>query len=1052
MSEQTSASESDGNGHRTASVSPAEHDVSELLAAIAAGDGKAIAQAVDSIAAVEGIAGPLHIREAVQRAGLADKMLDVLSAYSNSENTSVAWAHFSLGATFLGRPDLALDAARTGFKIDPADPNAAFMLIVNANDRGDFQEALNVAAELYQHVEAAKTDPALVLQFARAQIGIGQPVEALSLLDAQLPKLTKSGLGFDGWFLRARALRAIPERLAQAVGAWEAAIKAATIPAQVDHARDGLIETLGKLQKYDAALKQLDVAIENAASEQQRFIWSKVRPSLLARTGDVAGALSAAEEVLKTATNPTDRVELRLLQARIATFGKLWAQAAAYFDATLVEIASAPDQPPDAVEKIRFEKIQSIGSSKFELVTADLDALEAAWTKQTWPVAIDLRIVAMVASDQGSNALTWLDAKVASSPALADHPAAYQLRGEIQLKLNGLDAALPEYERAMNVADRFRDDPRAWAAALMGGFIMQRWRAVVDAYHELGRTTQNNQDASLRMFTAQAHLRLGEFELAINLTDGELPGAAPAVQAIRDSTRAEAQFRLGRVDEALATADAALQRAKDSDVPGQFVLLLNLLRAQALNAQEKFAEAYDAATAAIEVPDEPSGTLKGLTSFVRLAAYMQRSACSYRLGNIADAHRDVDTVITGYEQMRDTSIVRAVKSAPEFDQFEYSLWFAKAAILDAEQRTEEALTAYQRAEAFETDGNAATVGLGYALIGTGAFAESLDLFVKALARATSARERSDACAGHGRALVRLGRFQEAVAALQAALGERLTDPEKDPQVFELLGIAYDALERYGAANRAFRRAWKLSKPEKRTTNLVRGITSAELRLNNPKGALDFLDKVCAEIEQWRQDNPEATDEPCFEILEDSKLIFNRALALDGIGKRRAAIRCLARASQAGLDQAREVLNRFDTPDKLTRWTNDWFGLQARLRRRVLGFVLVAIALTGFGAPLFQWWADGKIGWYVLMVPSIVALLLLALPNIKSIGYGNAKVEFGADPLPATGREATAVGAPGRFDAPVPAAALLSNLTEDRKGPPEFEVSISLSHQQVGLLK
>jgi tetratricopeptide (TPR) repeat protein len=1052
MSEQAPASESHGNGHRVAAVSPAEHDVSELLAAIAAEDGKAIAEAVDKIAAAQGIAGALHIREAVLKAGLGDKMLDVLKSYSNSENTSVAWAHLSLGATFLGYPELALDAARTGFKIDPADPNAAFMLIVSANDRGDFQEALNVAAELYQHVEAARNDPALVVQFARAQIGIGEPLQALSLLDASLPNLTKNGLGFDGRFYRARALRAIPERLTQAVDAWEAAIEAATIPAQIDHARDGLIETLVKLQKYDAALKQLELAMENAANEPQRFMWSKVRPSLLARTGDVAGALNAAEDVLKTATNPKDRLELRLLQARIATFGKLWAEAGAYFDQALVEIASAPDRTNDAVETIRFEKIQSIGSFRFELVSADLDALDAAWTKQTWPVPIDLRIVAMLASEQGSNALTWLDERVATSPALANHPAAYQLRGEIQLKLKGLDAALPEYEQAINVAECFRDDPRAWAAALMGSFIMQRWKAVVEAYQQLGRTTQNNQDPSLRMFAAQAHLRLGEFELAINLTDDELPASAPAIQAVRDSTRAEAQFRLGLVDEALATADAALRRAKDSAVPAQFLLLLNLLRAQALNAKEKFAEAYDAATTAIKVQDDSDASLKGLTSFVRLAAYMQRSAASYRLGNIADAHRDVDTVIMGYEQMRDTSIVRVVTSAPEFDQFEFSLWFAKAAILDAEQRTEEALAAYQRAEPFETNGNAATVGLGYGFIGTGAFAESLDVFDRALSRATSARERSEARAGRGRALVRLGRFEEAVAALQAALGERLTDPEEDPQLFELLGIAYDALERHGAANRAFRRAWKLTRTEKHSANLVRGITAAELRLKNPKGVLDLLDKVFDEVQQWRRENPGVTDDPRLEILKDSKLMFNRALALDGIGERRKAIRCLKLASDAGLDEAREVLNRFNTPDKLTRWTNDWFGLQARLRRRVFGFVLVGIAFTVLGAPLFQWWVDGKIGWYVLLVPSIVALLLLALPNIKSIGYGSAKVEFGGDPLPATGREATAVGAPGSFNAPVPAAALISKLTEDRKAPPEFEVNISFSHQQVPLLK
>jgi hypothetical protein len=223
-----------------------------------------------------------------------------------------------------------------------------------------------------------------------------------------------------------------------------------------------------------------------------------------------------------------------------------------------------------------------------------------------------------------------------------------------------------------------------------------------------------------------------------------------------------------------------------------------------------------------------------------------------------------------------------------------------------------------------------------------------------------------------------------------------------------------------------------------------------LRLNNPKGALKFLDEACREMDEWRRNNPDAAAEARCEITEDGKLIFNRALALDGIGKRREAIRCLARASEAGVDQAKEVLRRFDTPDKLTRWTNDWFGLQAKLQRRILGFVLVIIAVTGLGAPLFQWWADGKIGWYLLMVPSIVALLLLALPNIKSIGYGDAKVEFSADPLPATSREATAVAAPESFSTPLLSAALLSKpLIDDRKEvAPVLEPNLSSSPQQI----
>jgi tetratricopeptide (TPR) repeat protein len=1036
MSDDAPTNEPNGHDPSTAPSEPVTQYLTQLVAAIQADDGEAIADTVDNLGALVGGTGGFLVRNVVLQAGLGDRMLEALKAYSSSENSGRAWAHLSIAATVLDRKDLAIEAARRGLKIDPGDPNAALMVILNANDSGDFQEALQVLDDLGERIAAVKTDPTFVLQLARAQLGLGQPNEALATLGASLTILTKNGFGFDARFLRARALRAIPERLSEAVKAWEAAVKAATVPEQFDHARDGLVETLMQLQNYDAALRELDVAIAHAANDFQRLVWTKVRPSLLARTGDVTGALSAVEDLLETTTVANDRVDLRLAQARIATSGKLWNEAADYFDAALGEVPSTADQPDERIDKIRGEKIQSIGGARFDLITADLDALEASWTKATWVPAIDLRIQAMLAAGKGSEALTWLDEKCARTAALANHPARHQLKGEILIKIKGLDEALPEYAAAIRVAPEFHDDPRAWLAALMGAFITQQWSLVVDAFEQLGKAGSEYQDATIRMFAAQAQLRRGDLEAALKLTDDDVQWMAPTLQGMRVATRAEAQLRLDRVDEALATTAAAVQRLKSSDsaaMPAEFVVMINLLRAQALNAKGEFAEAFDAASAAIDVPDQTDASLPGLTSFVRLAAFMQRSSASYRLGNITDAHRDVDQAITRFEQMRNSAIVRTMKAAPEFDQFEFSLWFAKGAILDMEERTEEALAAYQRAERFESQGNAATLGVGYALSGTGAFAESLQVFDKALERASSARERSDAFAGKGRSLVRLARYEEGVAALQAALGERLTEPEKEPQLFELLGIAYDALKRHGAARRAFLRAWELTKAEKRSANLVRGITAAELRLNNPRGALKFLDDVCREIDEWREQNPDAADDdPRRDIKEDGKLLFNRALALDGIGKRREAIRCLARASQAGLDQAREVLDRFNAPDKLTRWTNDWLGAQARLPRRILGVILVLIAVTGFGAPFFQWWADGKIGWYLLLVPSIVALLLLALPNIKSIGYGDAKVEFSAEPLPATSREATAVAAPESFSTPVLSAALLSKPLLDER--------------------
>jgi tetratricopeptide (TPR) repeat protein len=377
---------------------------------------------------------------------------------------------------------------------------------------------------------------------------------------------------------------------------------------------------------------------------------------------------------------------------------------------------------------------------------------------------------------------------------------------------------------------------------------------------------------------------------------------SPHRERTSPGTRGEAFLGLGRLDQALATAAAALERDR-TGVPVEFVVSLHTLLAQALNQRKEFTAARDAAGAAIAAAGDAS-PIGGFSAFVRLAALMQRSLSLYRLGDVAAAHRDVDAAITGLERL---------PQGPDFARFETSLWFTKGALLDADSRTDEALAAYTRAQRLERQGNVAAVARGYALARTGAFAAALEAFGGALERAGTDMERAEALAGKGLALVRLRKFEEAVGELHAALDARLTDPDDDPGVFELLGIAYDALQRNGAARRAFRRAWTLTPEGKRTANLARGVTAAELRLSDPKAALDFVDAL-----------PES-------LADQRTLLFNRALALDALGRRRAAINTLVRARDAGLERAQQELDRLDAPAGLGRWTHHWsVGRRARV--------------------------------------------------------------------------------------------------------------------------
>jgi tetratricopeptide (TPR) repeat protein len=552
-------------------------------------------------------------------------------------------------------------------------------------------------------------------------------------------------------------------------------------------------------------------------------------------------------------------------------------------------------------------------------------------------------------------------------------------------------------------------------AILFSAVPTKKWDPAVAAYdHLVELDPASASHANVRTAAAAAQFHRGECEIAIKLTEEPLP-SQPQLHELRDQTRAQAQIQLRRFDDALATTAEALKRcqgAQSREVRAYFLVGLHLLRAQAFSGCEDFQAARAAASAAIDVPDQPGVEVEGLTAFLRIGAYMQRSLALYKLGDKPAAHRDLDTAIAAFERIRSSAILRLLEGMSEFEDFEASLWYAKGAVLHAEIRSEEALAAYSRAARLGMHGNAAALGKGYALTLTGAFEKALGAFEDAFARASSSKERSDALVGKGRALVRLQRFEEAILALQATLDERLTDPDNDPHVFELLGIAYDALKRDGAALRAFRRVWTLTPEDKRSANLARGVTAAELRLSNPSAALEFLDALPRRLK------------------DDRTLLLNRALALDALGQRPAAIDCLVRARDAGLYSAQRELHRLDAPAGLGRWTHHWFGAQARRGRRAGGTVLLLIAATGFAAPLFQWWLDGKLHWYLLLLPSAVALALLALPNMKSITAEAGPFKLEAEP--ATGGEAAAPAAPEGFTVPMLGAATVTVTVTESK--------------------
>lgn len=973
----------------TAATGTVDQQVQLLLQAIGSDDGETIATEIDRLGELLGPAAAAPILAGLAATGLTDKMLATLTSRAKTNPTALGWTQLASAAAIVGRDDLAVEAASTALKIEPGSAGAALVLVVAANRRGDHDEALRVIADLVARVPAAKDEPFFILQTALAEIGRNQPEAALASVDAALPRLTAAGLEFDALVLRARALGAITGRSEDAVSAWESALAGARYPGYVDYARGGLIAALRREKRYDESLHQLELAIAGTYDPHERTALNEVRVQLLAEKGDIDGALAASDDLLSSTTNPQDRVRFRLEQAGIVAMTGRWKDAAERFDGALAEVPKDAAETSNQRHAIQMRKAQTLGPHEIDLVLADLDELDTATPADEWPVAIDVRVGGLIAAGRPAEALEWLDARVARTPTLGDHPAVHQLRAEIELKLGHTDEAMVECRRAVDLAATAAD-PRGLGAVLMCAHGSQQWEAAIDAYDRLGKLDPTSAfDPSARTIAAVAYLRNNQPEKALRLTD-DAQAIAPNMRALRDMTRAEAQVRLRRYDEALATTAAALDRSKatpSTEIPAEFLLSLHLVSAQAFFQQAKFVDALAATTAAIDVPDQSDPALPGLIAFARLGALVQRSLVLYRLKRMNEAQDDIDRAITGFEVLRHSAIVKVMRS-PEFERFESGLWYAKGQILEVDEScSEEALAAYTRADRLEKQGSAAAIARGYALAGISAFNDAMASFDTALRRASSPREKASAVAGKGRVLVHLGKFEDAITMLHNALDTRLDEPDNDPVVFEALGIAYNALHRYPAARRAFLRAWTLSEVTGRSVNLALGVTSAELCLGKPKAALDFLDKLPSHL------------------AEEHPLKFNRALALAALGHRRSAIKCLLKLKDAGLREAQRELDRLDVPAGLGLWSRYWLGIQARPAQRMFGITLLVIAAPILLAPLFQWWLLGKVDWYLLLLPSLVALLLFALPNMKSITMGLGDFKVSAEPLSATDNDA-----------------------------------------------
>ena len=969
-------------------TAPEQTASSALLSAIRAGDAQALVQAWDQVNQLQQSQAAAVVA-AIRKTGSADTLVQQLMQISRSSADADSSRRAAEAAFAFGNDTLAIESAQETLRRDPKNGNATFILAVCANRQAKPDQALKVINDLVAVVPAAADDPLLLVQKAMAELASGDARGALKTIDDRIALLTAAGTGFDAQVIRGRAVSVLPDQAKDGLGAWQTAMSLAQ-PAQAEAVRVEYSAVLAQAKQFSAALEQLDLSIRATTDPSTLRVLHQARANIYYSKGDLKAAIAAYDDQLVYTAGQDDRVNLRLEQAALELSLQDWPAAALGFDSALAE---APASDSQKRREIRTAKAAALAPYDLSLVLADLDELDKSWDGLGWPRSIDARISGLLAANKGAEALSWFETRLTETPELAAHAASHQVRAEIQLKLGQIDAAIAEYEKCLGC--QTAGDERACGAAIMGAFVTQQWDKLISLYEQSSNSSVAA-DPAVRLIAAIAYARCEKPLKALELTETNLV-LPPALALLRIQAQAEAQVRLGNYEAVLQICDGNnLQQAR---VNPEYYFGFQLMRVQALNQLKRYDEAQAAATEVLETHPEGNGTLEGLLSFLRIGFLIQRSLSFYQTNKLAQAHSDIDAAILSFETLRSSAALKVLAQGPEFSLFENSIWYAKGAVLEAEERRDESLAAYTRAYRVERIGSAAAIARGHGLTSIGSFAEAIGVFDVALCRARTAAERAAAFSGKGRALCRSRRFEEAIAALQAALDARLTEADDDPVVFELLGVAYDALGRHSAALSAFKRAWQLTPESKRKPNLARGVAAAYLKLSDSMAALSFIDGL-----------PQ-------NLREDPTLMFNRALALDSLGRRREAIKSLVCASNSGLVQAQTELNRLDTPGGLGRWTSYWSGVQANNARRAVGVMLLIIAAAGLLAPLYQWLLSSKLDWYLLMIPSVVALVLLLLPSMKSISIEAANVKLSAEPLPATGRDAATVAAPQSFNMP-----------------------------------
>ncbi len=300
-----------------------------------------------------------------------------------------------------------------------------------------------------------------------------------------------------------------------------------------------------------------------------------------------------------------------------------------------------------------------------------------------------------------------------------------------------------------------------------------------------------------------------------------------------------------------------------------------------------------------------------------------------------------------------------------------------ASLLVDAGRDDEALHWYNRAvataEAIPTVKIRALLGRGACQLRLeDAEAALTDYHDAALIAGDATDDYAAALRGEGRAYFAIGDFNQAVGSYRRTLGSQASDE----LTWQLLGDAYEAMERHRAAAGAYRRAWDIYRPRK--VELALEASASLIAAGGEQEAITFLDNVKTILKD-----------------PDGRIDYQRAAALDRLKSHDEARQALSAAAAAGYKPAADQLSK--TNRKAGSWAEYWFG-PSQSRSRLTGIVLVAaitIALAiAVANPSARWmhWVNPGNDWATRLGPALILLALLVLPTISHFKVGPVEVD------------------------------------------------------------